>query len=263
MNAVATVDDRVRNALPVYLMNTGFDHRQEPRNRPSGAGFYQFLYITKGQGVLESGESTLLLSEGMTVFTSADVPHAYHATDGEMRTGWVAFQGAQTATVLDYFGAPDMAFLHSDAVRLQMSDIYKKTAHFAPPELLSAMVYRLIVTFFDELNQAKKPPHLLAAKSYMEENAGRDLSVFEIASAVGISESLLYRLFRLEEGTTPVDYLREIRIRNAKALLIGDSELRVSEIALRVGFSDAAYFCKIFKAETGMTPRTYRMRNVF
>ncbi|MBO5270377.1 MAG: AraC family ligand binding domain-containing protein, partial [Clostridia bacterium] len=152
MNAVSPVDERIRAMLPLYLLNVGADHKQEPRNRPNGAGFYQFLYIARGEGVVESGTLSLTVKEGTTVFSTKDVPIAYRAKAGEFRTGWVAFDGARVREILDYLGAEDIAFLHSDAVRAQMLEIYKRTARNASAEILSCNVYELIVTFFGELN---------------------------------------------------------------------------------------------------------------
>ena len=84
------------------------------------------------------------------------------------------------------------------------------------------------------------------------------MSVGDIAAEIGVSESLIFRLFRSKEKNTPIDYLRNIRIENAKRMLIEDDGLNISDIAVRCGFSESAYFCSVFRKHTGMTPRSYR-----
>lgn len=257
---VSVADEHVRALLPIYLLNAGADHKQEPRRRPNGADFYQFLYIAKGTGRYHGPDGSFSLCEGMTVFTAKGSPAAYCGDTADFRTGWVAFDGKEVNAILTCFSAEEVAVLKSEEVRTRISDIYKRASKNASPESLSAGVYDLIVTFFGELNEGRKPPKLLCAKAYIEEEFARDLSVSDVAQAVGISESLLYRIFREEEKTTPMDFLRGVRIRKAKELLLETQNLGVAEIAARTGFSDAAYFCKIFKSETGMTARTYRAR---
>ena len=260
MNVVAFHDEAIRLQLPFFLLTAGIDHRQEPRRRPNGASFYQFLLVSTGVGVVESEGKTERLEEGMVLFTSKNTPVNYYGLTSDFRTSWVSFDGQQTEAVLSYLNAERVAVLRSEASRLLISDLYRRAERHATATELSELIYRLIVTFFEERNEEKKLPHLRIAKEFAERNYERDLSVAEIADAVGISESLLYRVFRAEEGTTPIAYLRSVRLRHAKELLIESGERKIAEIAARVGFSDAAYFSKIFRADTGMTPRTYRSR---
>ncbi|MCR1863275.1 helix-turn-helix domain-containing protein [Limosilactobacillus reuteri] len=58
---------------------------------------------------------------------------------------------------------------------------------------------------------------------------------------------------------TPIEYLLNYRVEQAKKLL-RHSELSITDIALRAGFSTSAYFSKIFKERVGMTLREYRQR---
>jgi len=58
-------------------------------------------------------------------------------------------------------------------------------------------------------------------------------------------------------GTTPIKYLQRYRIHQAKKLL-KESGLSVTEIALKVGFSDSGYFSRVFHRETGLSPEAFR-----
>jgi len=260
MRVTSVTDARVRTLLPIYLLHAGMNHRQEPRNRPDGADFYQFLYVVKGEGVFESNEQIFPISEGMTVFSATDVPTRYYGSGTEFCTGWITFRGTQVEQILSYLSADRIAFLKNETVKSQIIDLCKRAERNAPPEVLSQGVYQLLITYFTCVNEEKKPPKLVHAKSYVDAHFQKDLSVANIATEIGISESLLFRIFREEEQCTPLDYLRAVRIRYAQNLLIGSKYLKISEIAALSGFSDASYFCKVFRNETGMTPRTYRIK---
>ena len=80
----------------------------------------------------------------------------------------------------------------------------------------------------------------------------------EIAKAAGVSEREASRCFKKNIGQSPVEYLIAFRLNEAKKLL-RESGLSVTEVSLRCGFSDSAYFGRVFRAAFGVTPRTYRM----
>ena len=101
--------------------------------------------------------------------------------------------------------------------------------------------------------------HLIAkAKEYIEKNySDSDLSLEKIGEYVGISRSYFCSLFSRIEGKTYKAYLMDLRIRHAKRLL-NFTDKKIYEISCEVGCSDSAYFNRMFKRVTGMTPLQYR-----
>ena len=99
--------------------------------------------------------------------------------------------------------------------------------------------------------------YVIEAIKYIQFNYSSDISVDDIANAVGISRSHLYRVFVSNLGQSPIDYLTEYRI-NEACELIKNTNLSISQIAVSVGFFDQFYFSRVFKKHTGMSPREYR-----
>ncbi len=95
------------------------------------------------------------------------------------------------------------------------------------------------------------------AKDYMDANFMNRVSLEQVSSALHVSPSYLSRCFRKSTGLTLTDYLISIRIREAKKLLLR-TEVPVSHISLNVGFSDPNYFSRVFKEQTGESPRAFR-----
>lgn len=83
-----------------------------------------------------------------------------------------------------------------------------------------------------------------------------DLNVDEICKNIGISRSQLYRKIKSFTGLSIAEVIKEMRLKKAKILLV-ENKFNVNEVAYMVGFSDADYFRKCFKAEFGLSPSEF------
>ncbi|MDF2906252.1 MAG: putative response regulatory protein [Herbinix sp.] len=86
------------------------------------------------------------------------------------------------------------------------------------------------------------------------------ITLEEIAEKLNLTPEYLGNQFHLEKGVKFSTYIKDFRIMKAKELLIG-SKLKVCEVAERVGYSDAKYFSKVFRDNTGQLPAEYRKTN--
>ena len=112
---------------------------------------------------------------------------------------------------------------------------------------------------FDE-NSPGLSGYVRAAVRYMAVHYGEsEITVAQIADAVGISEGHLSHCFKKETGYTVMAWLTRYRIQSAMKLL-SDCRNRGYEAAERVGYRDIAYFSSTFKKVTGITPSEYQNR---
>lgn len=95
---------------------------------------------------------------------------------------------------------------------------------------------------------------------YIYNNFERDISLSDIARYVFLSPSYYTRAFKEEMKTSPINFLLKVRIDRARELL-ADSDLKIGDIALSVGFSNQQRFNEIFKKYTGCTPLHYRKQS--
>ncbi len=96
-----------------------------------------------------------------------------------------------------------------------------------------------------------------AALEYIERNLGENITVRSVAEALFISESYLTKLFKRKRGQSFLDTLTEARMREAVRLLRG-SNLKVYEIANRLGYQDTQYFSALFRKYAGANPSEYK-----
>jgi len=92
---------------------------------------------------------------------------------------------------------------------------------------------------------------------YLQQNYAHSISRWEVAEAVGVSEDYLTRVFSRELEISPWDYLNRFRILQAQKLLTTTAQ-SIGVIARQVGFSDQAYFTRVFSKHTGISPQAYR-----
>ncbi len=101
---------------------------------------------------------------------------------------------------------------------------------------------------------ANEDAFVVKFKKVVEEHmANSDLGVEDIGNVMGLSRVQLYRKVKALTGCSPVDLLRKARLASARQYLLS-SDLSVSEIAYKVGFSSPSYFTKCFKDEYGIVP---------
>ncbi|MBR5308477.1 MAG: helix-turn-helix transcriptional regulator [Clostridia bacterium] len=87
-----------------------------------------------------------------------------------------------------------------------------------------------------------------------------EMTVAEIAEAIGISVWYMSHIFRREMGMTVVEYRTEKRMNKAK-ILLSSTDKSITEIAYACGFSGQGYFSERFAAVFGISPTKYRIQS--
>lgn len=95
------------------------------------------------------------------------------------------------------------------------------------------------------------------AMRFIEQNFAQPVSLEDVAASVHLNRSYLSSLFKKETGENVFDYLLRCRMEKAKQLL-PDKRYSVQQVCAEVGIADAAYFSKLFKKYTGVTPLEFR-----
>lgn len=86
-----------------------------------------------------------------------------------------------------------------------------------------------------------------------------DFDINSFAEGLKMSKSSLYRKIKTMTGLSPIEFIRNIKLKHACRML-KQTSMTISEVAYASGFSDPKYFATCFRAEFGMTPRNYQKK---
>ena len=134
--------------------------------------------------------------------------------------------------------------------------------------MLKMKVFELLITIARDPLQSKnnfKKDSFVSQKQmisevvqYIEEFYIQSINIETVLRFCPLSRSHFHVVFKKETGKTFNDFLRDVRLKNAKELLLKSSDLPVQEISYRCGFSSHAYFTQVFKLAEKITPGEFR-----
>ena len=93
------------------------------------------------------------------------------------------------------------------------------------------------------------------AINYISEHYGDDISLYTVAKYVNLNSAYFSRFFKKYTGKNFSDFLLDCRMEKAKEMIL--KNMKINDIAEKVGYRSISYFCKTFKNVTGYTPRQY------
>ncbi len=103
----------------------------------------------------------------------------------------------------------------------------------------------------------KNKQKIQQAVEYIKENYAKDLNMAVVSNYISMNYSLFSYSFKQYTGSNFVNYLKTIRMEEAKKLLV-ETDMRVIEISQTVGYDNEKHFMKIFKSSCGVSPSEYR-----
>ncbi len=130
-------------------------------------------------------------------------------------------------------------------------------------EYLTCLLEAFFITTLGELSRpsstadTRSPLVAEAEKLARALLAAPELSVAQLAAALGCSADYLSRRFQREKGQTLTRWIARERVAMARDLL-ADPRHSVAEVGWMCGFSAASYFIRVFRQQTGLTPRAWR-----
>jgi len=250
--------------------------------------YYELTYVYKGQRVMEVEDQEILLNENDVCVFDMKCAHLdirkrsegiafYCGFTGKLMDSWF-INHIKSKAIKNFFlmnkelkSDAGILLLHMDekaqpVLQKGLSDIfyeleneelgYEKIAQIEMLRIMNALQDEARTTFvgFEERLKGQKIYHAVAR--YINSNLAT-ASLDALAEQFHFQKDYFNRLIKKNTGLTFSEYVKSLRLDKARNLLV-NTQMRVSDIMMYLGYEQHAYFYKIFKEATGMTPTEYR-----
>lgn len=267
----------------------------DTHGRRSNIGIFDLIFIEYGELYITDGDTSYHLKENELIILKPDSTHYGHKKVTEKtKFDWLHFRSAGEYHYSEEFHLVkekrQSLNIYMDRASTLTLPLYKKMASLESSEFTS-IFSKLISTNIDKYQQKEtqdqalfsplerqelffrllsfvqvfqpqcNSSELLAANimEYILQNFHTQLTLESIADYFNFHPVHIIRCLKREYGITPNKAIVQIRIDNAKKMLI-TSDLSINKISEFVGFSSPSYFNKVFREYTGITPKEYRQK---
>lgn len=232
--------------------------------RQHGLPIYQFM-LFHGPCCVNEGDALLNADEPGFICWAPGSCHHYGLEGAYLTHSWILAKGerferllAQAGIEVDRF----YPFQDFEAFLFCVEGLYREISGLHQPDetLLENCLKNLFIEIKRSLGRGgeKRLPHFIYnILKEIHKNYIREWSLDELASLGHISKSHLCSSFKEHMGVPPLEYLINLRIREAE-MLLSNENLSVADIAEQCGYSSLYYFSRQFKKVNGLSPREYR-----
>ena len=268
------LEENYFNKLNPYLVYTGAQSGiPGAQNVIHSHPFLEILFVRSGTGSIRMNEVDIPLKQGDLVVMNAGVPHQEYSNETDpLYFYFVAYDKISlpdlpenrlfTENISPVMHTGDMADVFLPLFQTVLREL-EEDKDFGY-EIAQTTARIIVMRLFRLLNRDINAKELLRgnkvmqdALRYIDGHYTGDISLEELAAKCLVSKYYLSHLFTKSTGKSIGRYILDKRMYMAKYLL-SSTDLSVEQVSLDCGFSDSAYFCRLFKKETGTTPTQYR-----
>lgn len=260
----------------LYVRKIGFFPRVKFHyvQKNAGCDYAMLIYCSEGKGWYRLKERTYPVIKNQYIIIPPGEPYAFWADEKEPWTiYWLHFRGRISNSFLTISPGPATILPgeHSrveDRIRL-FEEIYScfSMGYIKEYMTYSSMCLYMFLASFTMLEQyrhtviptQREYPFSSRVIHYMKENIEHNLKLEEIAYYFKYSPSHFSMLFQKETGVSPINFFIRLKIQKA-CQYIELTNLKLNEIAVKLGFEEPAYFSRIFTKIMGMSPSAYRLK---
>lgn len=221
------------------------------------------IYVVQGKFHFEYRNQSFDALPGDVVLMDLSEPHSYSAHDG-LEFMYMHFSGANSNDLCRYYLSKSEPLLHTKK-NLLIKNFLRNTLAFYEMNKYESIidtsmrVYKCIQLLFanEDVYAFKNSEAVEQILLYIHDHLNEKLTLQVLADLVHLSPYYLSRLFKKETGLSPIDYIINVRMNEAKLLLI-TTDQSISEIALEVGYASGISFTNVFTNKIGCAPKQFR-----
>jgi len=222
---------------------------------------YEFVFVLKGTGRILISNEVYDVSPGDLILFRPGIKNGLRVFDPP----YMAFYGMHfmLPTEAEPISLPDVVHLDSpfimEVLFKQLYDNYlKKDYLYAWRQ--SILLQQILLELYTLLHKRDEPIDVLRVRKALEfirQDPCRAIYLEDLLDIAGIKKTVFISSFRKVTGKSPIQYIIQLRLENARDLL-QESNLPISRIAEQCGFSDPFYFSRCFRKHFNLPPKQFR-----
>lgn len=246
--------------IPVFIFSAGFDYSHNKEvNRINGFPFRQFLQCVKGSGILTIDGKEYTINKDTAFILPKNVPHKYIKTSDEWLLDWIVFSGSCLESIIEKLLIPSFA-VYENKFSHEIHNTIQKIIKLYQKKPMDR-VMRASAESYETLLKIKSLSgtrnRLSPVTEYIYNHISEEISLKNLSDTLKVTPEHLCRLFKSEFNMRPFEFVNRERIHLSKHLLF-ETDLNISEISYKCGFSNENYFRETFKKLVGVSPSRYR-----
>ncbi|KIA94340.1 AraC family transcriptional regulator [Pedobacter kyungheensis] len=252
----------------LYITNIGYYPKAQNhyRKRINGAEQHILIYCFEGKGNVCLEQVNYPVEAGNFIVIPKKKEHVYEADPVLPWTiYWFHFSGPGADLLVSQMQNPKAYGGFSEERNTLFNTIYSRLERgFSRENMIYANLcfHQYIGEFIYADKHLANDRELVPDKveetiDLMRNNIEKMMSLKEMALAVCLSPSHLSAIFKKKTGTSPIDYFNQLKIQKTTQYLLF-TNLRINEIAQKIGINDPYYFSRLFSNVMGISPKQYR-----
>lgn len=241
-----------------YLINVGALPEPLKRFEYHNHFYWEISYYTHGNGTNRIGDKEYTFQEGDIIIQPPYIFHEEYSEDG-FQDIFVAVKEIGIFKEKVYIFHDNSSVSFYKVLQQLNLEYHKKEKNWEQitQALFNVLIEYLIAWKTDE----GKNPYVESFKEVLVNNIGTlNFKIKNVLQDIPISNDHFGKLFKDCTGLTPIQYLINLRINQAKRFLENEEKISIKQTAFLVGYSDPYYFSRIFKKYTGKSPTEWAGR---
>jgi len=242
--------------------NAGFCLRQkgwcDPLHQHSA---FEITLVTNGTASVTFDDKEHFLSQGMISLIPPGYPHIQATKGGHRRLGFSLMLDNEAPIIqllYNCFSTPFIAYIPE-----LLEFVLELEEHFQLKTLASIHKIRnilecIVLRCIDQVKkQDKNQSFYEKLIEYFKCNISKKINMKDLTNEFFMSQTLIECMVHKEYGCGAIHLFIKLKLDHSRKLLL-DTNIPINEIANHLGFEDQSYFSRIFKKQTGLSPRDYR-----
>lgn len=208
-----------------------------------------------GEGILETTDEKIAFKTKSVYVIPPNITHTTYSqnsfSDIYIRTDFLKLEKNKLTVLYDIEEMPFLANIIYNSYLKKYQGSLKCTL-----DLIVQIIYEHLG---DKQNTLAE-----SIRNYLIDNASNcNFTMESLSEKFGYNKDYIRRIFKAEFKLTPMEYLNDFRVSQAKEILQSMPNYKIEQIAELCGFADQFYFSRFFKKHTGMSPVKFKYYNGF